>query len=313
MTKFDILLSTYNGELYLSQQIDSLIQQEKFINKIYIRDDGSSDSTLGIIRKYKSQYHEIIELVEDELGNLGSKESFFYLSTISKSKYVAFCDQDDIWHDNKLEYYSNYIEENQLELISDPLLIHSDLTVVDEKLNVSEPSFMNYIDVDPRTNNVCDILIRNTVTGCTIVANRQLLDVSYEHKELFHLHDVCCAIFASIYKNVFYIDEQLILYRQHEGNVVGAPKKRIFIKRVHRYIKGLFKFKYKWNLLSNKALVLIKFCESRGIPSYELEALYKLSKMSPSFKAVFSYTYLKRTKISDINRAKISKSIFNKS
>lgn len=313
MTKFDILLSTYNGELHLSQQIDSLIQQEKFINKIYIRDDGSSDSTLGIIRQYKSQYHEIIEFVEDELGNLGPKESFFHLSTISKSKYVAFCDQDDIWHDNKLEYYSNYIEEAQLGLISEPWLIHSDLTVVDEKLNVSDPSFIKCINVDPRTNNVCDLLIRNTVTGCTVVANRQLLDVSYEHKELFHHHDACCAIFASIYKNIFYIDEQLMLYRQHGRNVVGAPKKRIFIKRAHMYIKIFFKFRHKWDLLSNKSSALIKFCESRDIPRYELETLYKFSKMSPLFKALFSHTYLKRTKISDVNRSKISKSIFNKS
>ncbi len=313
MTKFDILLSTYNGELYLSQQIDSLIQQEKFINKIYIRDDGSSDSTLGIIRKYKIQYHEIIEHVEDGLGNIGPKESFFHLSTISKSKYVAFCDQDDIWHDNKLEYYSNYIEENQLGLISEPWLIHSDLTVVDEKLNVLDPSFIKCINVDPRTNNVCDLLISNAVTGCTVVANRQLLDVSYEYKELFHHHDACCAIFASIYKNKFYIDEQLILYRQHGRNVVGAPKKRIFIKRAHRYIKRFFKIRHKWDLISDKASVLIKFCESRGIQNYELETLYKLSKMSPSFRAVFIYTYLKRTKMSDINRSKMSKSIFNKS
>ena len=104
MWKVNILLSTYNGEKYLEEQLDSLLNQTYQNIDIYIRDDGSHDGTWDIIKKYKEEHARKIFLIEST-GNLGYPDCFWHmLQECKKADAYAFCDQDDIWELQKIEY-----------------------------------------------------------------------------------------------------------------------------------------------------------------------------------------------------------------
>ena len=101
--KVDILLATYNGERFLQKQIDSILQQTYSNFTIYIRDDGSKDGTIKIIKDYAQKYPNKILFIEDILGNLGVTQNFNELMKYSSANYIAFSDQDDIWLPQKIE------------------------------------------------------------------------------------------------------------------------------------------------------------------------------------------------------------------
>ncbi|MCF1431837.1 MAG: glycosyltransferase family 2 protein, partial [Shewanella sp.] len=224
MIKFDVLLSTYNGKAYLREQLDSILEQSEYLSKVIIRDDGSSDNTTVIIKEYQRRYPELVVFIDDGSGNMGVKESFFHLTQFATTEYMAFCDQDDIWLPEKLSTLSAFINVNELSNSASPVLIHSDLRVVDKSLNLICESFIQYLGVDGSTTNVADLLIRNTVTGCAAVVNRPLADLAFKYKDLFKYHDECVAVVAALFESVYFIDQPLILYRQHGNNVVGAPR-----------------------------------------------------------------------------------------
>ena len=98
-----ILMSTYNGERYLREQIDSLLNQTYKDWKLYIRDDGSTDETISIIESYVNDYPDLIVLLKDDLGNLGSARSFMRILSVVDADYYMFCDQDDVWLPNKVK------------------------------------------------------------------------------------------------------------------------------------------------------------------------------------------------------------------
>ena len=129
----DILLSTYNGEKFLAEQLDSLLIQTYKDFKLIIRDDCSNDNTLKIISEYKKQYPNKIILVQNNTKNLGSTNSFFELLHHSSSELIMFCDQDDVWNPDKLEQMVKFYDETVKEK-EKPVLIHSDAEIVDENL-----------------------------------------------------------------------------------------------------------------------------------------------------------------------------------
>lgn len=138
----DILLSAYNGEKYLSEQLDSLFSQSYDDFKIIVRDDGSSDKTKDILIDYKNNFGNKLEIYFE--NNVGPKNSFFDLIKKSSNDYVMFCDQDDVWLDNILEVMMDTIKQYD----DIPTLAYCDLKVVDENLNVICDSFddlLNYI------------------------------------------------------------------------------------------------------------------------------------------------------------------------
>ena len=129
--KINVLLSTYNGELYIAEQLDSLLRQTVIDNmKIIIRDDGSTDSTLKIIEEYKSKNSNIIFYRGE---NLKPAKSFWHLlQNCDEADYFAFCDQDDVWDEDKLEVAINQLKEHD----DVPALYFSDARVVDSELNL---------------------------------------------------------------------------------------------------------------------------------------------------------------------------------
>lgn len=223
--KITILLSSYNGEKYLKEQLDSLFAQTYKNFQIIVRDDGSTDKTKYILNEYEKNYPNKVQIIEDSIGNLGSSKSFMKLLEYSSDcEYVMFCDQDDVWLPEKIEMSINKIKELEVESNKNiPLLVFTDLTVVDEKLNIINKSYWNYQKLIPSiTNDWKKLLSQNVITGCTIIMNKKAKEVCLPFTLEMMIHDQWIGVNVSKYGKIGYLNEQTILYRQHGNNVEGA-------------------------------------------------------------------------------------------
>lgn len=223
--KLVILLSTYNGTPYLEDFLTSLEQQTYHNWDLIVRDDGSSDDTLVILQKFSDKINKVSILKDKQ--NLGAKKSFSTLVNVAlqsqeQYKYIMFADQDDIWLPDKIE--KTYLKMKEFESQYDPfpLLVHSDVSVVDEKLNVIASSFWSYQHIDPTRDRLNHLLLHNIVTGCTVMVNRILAEKVKTIPDEAIMHDWWMAMVASAFGKIAYIDESLMLYRQHGTNDTGA-------------------------------------------------------------------------------------------
>ncbi|MDD2888671.1 MAG: glycosyltransferase family 2 protein [Aliarcobacter sp.] len=219
MKKVIILLSTYNGERYLKEQLDSLCNQSYKNIEIYARDDGSDDNTLKILKSYPVQLLETTR-------NLGARDSFFELLSkaiyASNGDYFMFCDQDDVWDKFKVEKTLNKMLEVELNNPNIPILIHTDLEVVDKNLNSISKSMWIYEDIRPEYNSFNRLIIQNTITGCTVMIDRKLALKSITIAKNAVMHDWWIGLVASYFGKIEYLKESTIKYRQHDNNTIGA-------------------------------------------------------------------------------------------
>lgn len=223
MIKIDVLISTYNGKNYLIEQLDSLLNQTVEDFRVLIRDDGSQDNTIKIIKEYAIKYYNKICLVEDGFGNLGSSSSFMKLLEYSDSDYIMFCDQDDVWLPNKIELTMNKMREMEKLTVNEPCLVFSDLKVVDSKLKTISNSFWLHQKIDPKTSyNWKNIAVQNIITGCTIMINKHSKKYCLPFDLSFLLHDQWLGITIAKSGKIDFIYDKTILYRQHNNNVAGA-------------------------------------------------------------------------------------------
>jgi glycosyltransferase involved in cell wall biosynthesis len=225
--RLSILLSTYNSETYLIEQIDSILSQTVKDWILYIRDDGSSDSTIFLIENYCEQHDNII-LLKDELNNLGAKNSFIKLLSDVDAHYYMFCDHDDVWLSSKVEKTLNKMKEIESQYPQKPILVFTDLKVVDADLNVISNSLWRYQHTNPmHAKDIYALSISNPVTGCTIMINQKAKEVSLPMSQKSLMHDLWIALNVTHYGYVDFIDEPTILYRQHNENIIGAQKTNI--------------------------------------------------------------------------------------
>ncbi|MDX9902411.1 MAG: glycosyltransferase family 2 protein [Aliarcobacter sp.] len=219
MNKIFILLSTYNGEKYLKEQLDSLFSQNYKNFKLIVRDDGSTDKTLEILKSYN------IELLSS-CENLGVKKSFesllAYAYENSDAKYFMFCDQDDVWNEDKIEKTLNKMNEMEKLYKNTPILVHTDLEVVDENLHTINPSFMKLQNLNEKKNGLNNLLIQNTITGCTAMINRDLAKLCLPMSSNAIVHDWWVGLVASYFGKIGYLQQSTIKYRQHTSNTIGA-------------------------------------------------------------------------------------------
>lgn len=219
----DILLATYNGEHYIEEQLESIINQTYSNWKLYIRDDNSSDNTVNIIKGYIEKFPEKIYLVEDIKKGLGAKKNFFELIKYSKNDYCMFCDQDDVWLNNKIELTMREMKKIEGEKTKKiPILVHTDLKVVSEELELINESFIKYQNLDPEMKALNNLLLQNNITGCTVMINLSLKQECKNIPENCIMHDWWLGLIASAFGEISFINEQTILYRQHSMNEVGA-------------------------------------------------------------------------------------------
>jgi glycosyltransferase involved in cell wall biosynthesis len=221
----DILLATYNGEKFLNEQIDSILSQSCKDWQLLIRDDGSTDATVQIINSYIKQYPDKIKLIEDNLGNLGVGHNFEKLLEHSKSEYIMFCDQDDVWLPEKIKLTLDKMKEAEISHPDIPILIFTDLKVVDENFKIIAESLWSYHKIDPTEGGLFkNMLYRNIVTGCTVMINKKAKEIVLPIPEYVQMHDWWVAMNTAKYGRIFHIPAATVLYRQHSGNVVGTKK-----------------------------------------------------------------------------------------
>ncbi len=223
--KIDILLSTYNGEKYIKEQLDSILNQTNNQWKLIIRDDGSSDNTLNIIDDYVKNYPDKFFLFKDNKGNLGSTLSFSQLIENSTSDYIMLCDQDDVWLDNKIEITLKEMFNLEVSFGKIPLMVFTDLKVVDQNLVLLSDSMIKSQKLDISViNNPVKLAALNVVAGCTVMINRTAVRCVLPLTSKNIIHDQWMAVNISKYGKISYLPYSTILYRQHSNNVVGSNK-----------------------------------------------------------------------------------------
>ncbi|MDR2409415.1 MAG: glycosyltransferase family 2 protein [Bacteroidales bacterium] len=245
--KVVILMTTYNGMNYLVQQIDSIIQQDYTNWLLYISDDKSTDNTMTILRRYQYRYANKIFILDNASAFSNPKDNFLNLLLRVGGELFMFCDQDDVWRHDKIsisvEVYNKLSDEEKKK----PILIHSDLNVVNEKLKTIKKSFFKYSYINPKRNKLKNLIVQNTVTGCTVLINRMVVDNIVPHlsknEYVFSdiiIHDWLCALVASSFGQIICIDDQLVMYRQHSRNSIGA--------------RDAWSYKYVFSLLKNNRI-----------------------------------------------------------
>ena len=245
--KINIVMSTYNGEQFLAEQIDS-IQQQTFKDwQLLIRDDGSSDQTPEIIKSFVAQDPRIIFINEHDCENLGVVKNFFTLIKHDKADYYFFSDQDDVWLEDKLETMLAAARQYPDQL---PLMVYTDLCVVDQNLQVMNQSMIRSQSHHANTELVQE-LTENTVTGGVAMINHALAE-QWRTLDNIIMHDWYLALLAAAIGKLVYIDQPGELYRQHDNNVLGA---RTFTKRLKTWLSGPSKMleKYWWLIHASQA------------------------------------------------------------
>ena len=262
MKKLQILMSTYNGEKYLSEQIDSLLNQTVMQRgeielSILVRDDGSRDSTTEILRDYAQRYEQVRYVAEK---NCGVIESFFRLVDLSDedADYLAFCDQDDVWMPEKMECAVKKIAGIEDKKGTDlpvlycgrPLLTDAELNPIDTVLYTGEvrPDFGNAV-------------LENIVYGCTSVVNRGMIRLlRMGHPAFTVMHDRWFYLLASCFGEVIFDPESYICYRQHEVNTVGVKK-----NYYQEFRERLSKFKKTRHEISRQAQAFLDFVDENAL------------------------------------------------
>jgi len=227
-----ILMALFNGEHYLREQINSIIDQDYSDWRLNIRDDVSTDHSLKVVDGLAAIEKRII-IMNDEYGNLGAAKNFGKLIEYAlklDEAYFCFSDQDDVWMPDKLVKKLAKLKQLEEKHPGEPVLIHSDMMVVDQKLNMMASSFMDYQGIKNETNSPLEVLLaQNFITGCTVLMNRALLDVALPIPKDALMHDWWLALCAAVFGRIGYIDEPLVKYRQHDNNEVGAKRIRDFM------------------------------------------------------------------------------------
>ena len=232
-----VLLSSYNGEKYIAEQLDSVLAQklpEDWSLKIIVRDDGSSDSTLSVLDEYVKNHGEIISYYTGE--NLKPARSFLHLlKNCPASDCYAFCDQDDVWLEDKL---SRALAALQAEANQDiPLLYCSNATATDKDLNP-----IGLINGGKMYTDLAHVLIYVVSNGCTQVFNNAAREelIQYDmDSNLEIMHDRLAELTTAILGKMIYDETPTMLYRQHGNNVVGEQsigRFKSFFKRVKRFM-----------------------------------------------------------------------------
>ena len=240
-----ILLATYNGEKYIAGLIESLLSQTIRDFKLYIRDDKSTDETYSIIAGYAEKYPEKIFVSQNEENVGGAKNNFMEMMIDHKDDYVMLCDQDDVWLPDKIEKSLNKIREIEQNIVHEhgsatPVMVHTDLVVVKENLNVISSSYEQMSNKDFEKTSLNFVVTMNNAAGCTIIYNRALADLIRAEPEFIVMHDWWVSLIASAFGRIGAIHIPLVMYRQHEDNESGA-KKVLSFKYIFYVLKNLKK------------------------------------------------------------------------
>ncbi len=218
----DILLATYNGERYIEQQILSLLAQTERSWTCYIHDDGSTDNTVEIIKKWANIDKRIV-LIEDGVSLKNAGKNFLHLLKYSKSDFVCFCDQDDVWLDNKLQKLVTAIEQKD-NSVAQVVFCNAHCW------NCSDNSISGNATLAFPTDVESLLFLNCGIQGASAIFNKKMRDSILVPLEHCSMHDWYLTMVGCTFGQVDYIHENLMLYRQHSAQVTGLTDRSMVVK-----------------------------------------------------------------------------------
>jgi len=232
-----VMMGTFNGERYVGQQLDSLLNQTRLPDRILIHDDRSTDATPEILAGYQSAHPGLIDVAVNPSNSGGSAQNFMSMMVSTRDDYLMLCDQDDVWLPDKIQLSLDKITQMEATWGADiPCLMHSDLTVVDEDLNPDPNSFRESTFANYDRTTLKDQIIQNTATGCTIMYNRALAEFITRAPDHMVMHDWWISLIAAAFGHMDHINDRTILYRQHKENQVGVTDMRTLRYKLRRLV-----------------------------------------------------------------------------
>lgn len=276
MDKVCVFMSTYNGEEYLGEQIDSILQQENVEVMLYIRDDGSCDKTLQIIETYIKQGRNIIVKKGE---NVGFQKSFAIISHESEeADYYAFADQDDVWMPNKLSHAIG-----MLKPILDPALYGGNILITDASLQNEKKWVNNDTEFEYQEHKIKHYYaLGYTMYACSMVWNRklQILIEKYMPK-YFVSHDVYLTMLTGAV-GYFVVDKEAMIYHRVHGNNAAGIENNLFkrIKKGYRLYWG--KQRRRLSKVAKEIIENYSDCINREKPGVQL--LHDIAKCPQSWK-----------------------------
>lgn len=293
----DIVMPTYNGEKYLKEQIDSILNQSYKDIRLIISDDGSKDSTVQILKEYEEKDERVKVYVQPQ--NLGVVGNIEFLLKKVENPYYMLADQDDVWLPEKVEKSLEKLKQENADLV------FGDLEVVDKELNTMYPSFGDFMLLNRKINKYINSdrlnYLYNCVTGCTTLAKKETIEkiLPLPTKSKYLIHDHWIGIMASLNGKLAYMPEKYIKYRQHGNNEVGTNKishgfekldqvRELFINVklgvFGTYIENNDRFPAKLQKLNNEAYEYFKMVETKKNINFKkwgvFHELYKTEKIS---------------------------------
>lgn len=267
MHKVDIVMSVFNGERFLQQQLDSIKNQTFTDWKLIVRNNGSTDNTNNILQSFSKSCPGKVEIIEAELTEQFIPVSFGDALLRSTAPYVMFSDGDDVWMDDKIEVTLNAMLKMQTrQKRGTPLLIHTDLVLVDSNLKVLSDSMWRSQGLDPERKRLNQVIMHSNACGNTFMFNSELRELVLPIPAGCIMHDHWTTNIAAIFGQIGTLKRSTIKYRQHQGNACGAETLNIFniIKKFSQIptIKKRIKEKYLF------AQLLLERFGSRLNPEY---------------------------------------------
>ena len=219
-----ILLAAYNGESYIRQMIESVLNQTHQNFQLILSDDGSRDATAQILAEYAEKHpQKVIHYCSGQRFASAQKHFMHLLGQFQDAPYIMFCDQDDFWYPDKVQKTLDKMigAETDREV---PVLVHTDLRVVNGNGEQIAPSFCAHSAIDGNRLQLNQLLVQNVVTGCTVMINHSLAELASRNydAEAMLMHDWWLALLASACGKIVFLSEATMDYRQHGHNSVGA-------------------------------------------------------------------------------------------
>lgn len=230
-----VCMATYNGEKYLSGQLDSILSQLDEQDELLISDDGSTDQTLAILNEYQSKDSRIQVFVNQHLGVL---RNFEFVLKKAKNEIVFFSDQDDIWAANKVQTVLNYFDSYPAVQV-----IMSDAQVINDQKEVLFESFYDYRQCG---TGVWKNIWKNTYIGCAMAVRRDFLQKCLPFPKHLPMHDMWIGILADMDGVSMMIPEKLLFYRRHDQNVSNLSNQTSFRQKlIWRFFLLFYLAKYQ--------------------------------------------------------------------
>lgn len=212
-----ILMATYNGSAHLKNQLLSLQQQKFSAWTLYIKDDGSNDDTINIIREFQLADSRV-NLIENSEPRQGAGKNFISLVKHSDSDYTIFCDQDDIWLENKISDMVEYAEQFDLADNIHPSIVYADGYAFSDETGEIDFSGISH---NHATELNGFLFFNGGYQGCSIMFNQAMVKFLSGYKGSLHLHDDITSLAAHALGEVHFLPKKLMLYRQHAKAVTG--------------------------------------------------------------------------------------------